>query len=70
MEFEYPVLLGSDKEIPWQQAANAQAEEDDVGTTEAVLGPLQAGWRVVQQLLQQRFLVSSERAARGSVGGV
>ena len=49
-EFEYPVLLGRDKEVPWQQAANAQAEEDDVGPIVAVLGPLQAGWWAVQQL--------------------
>lgn len=43
-EFEYPVLLGRDKEVPWQKAANAQAEENDVGTIEAVLGPRHAGW--------------------------
>lgn len=42
-EFECPVLLGSDKEVPWQEAANSQAEEDDVGAIAAVLGLLQAG---------------------------
>lgn len=69
-EFEYPVVLGSDKEVPWQEAAYAQAEEDDVGSVEAVLRPWQAGWGAVQQLLKQCLLVGTQRAACGSVDGV
>lgn len=46
-EFEYPVVLSSDKEVSWQKATNRQAEEGDVGSLEALLGPQQAGWWAV-----------------------
>lgn len=67
-QLEGPILLGSDKEVPRQQTANAQAEEDDVSAIEAVLGPLQARARAVQA--GQRLWVSSERAGHRSIGGV